>query len=840
MAEAAPFWTRSPHELLRELESSPEGLGTSEAARRLRQYGPNRLKPGIRSGALVLFLSQFSSPIILILLFAAGLSFFLQEPTDAIIILSIIFLSGLLGFWQEKGATRAVEKLLQMIQIKAEVLRGNRSIEIAVEEVVPGDIVLLNAGDNIPGDSLILESKDLFVDEAVLTGESYPAEKAPGVLSPETPLAQRTNALFLGTHVVSGTAKALVVKTGKETQMGEISERLAFRPPETEFEHGVRRFGYFLMEVTLLLVIAIFGVNVFLHRPVLESILFSLALAVGLTPQLLPAIISVNLAHGAKRMARERVIVRRLSSIENLGSMEILCADKTGTLTEGRVQVHSSLDLHGKASEKVLFYSSLNAFFETGFTNPIDEALRKNLSFDLSAYRKLDEEPYDFTRKRISVLVADGNSRWIVTKGALKNVLEICSQGENSRGAVQEIAPLRREILEGFEDLSRKGFRVLGVAVREVPSSVEKISKEDEREMVFLGFLVLADPPKPQAAEAIARLRKLGVTLKIITGDNRRVAEQLARTVGFENPKILTGSELRRFSDEALLHRSLQTDLFVEVEPNQKEKIILALRKSGHVVGYLGDGINDASALHTADVGISVDQAVDVVKEAATIVLLEKDLHVLVDGVREGRRTFANTLKYVFMATSANFGNMFSMAGASLFLPFLPLLPKQILLMNLLTDLPEMAIATDRVDPEMTDHPHRWNLPFIRRFMVAFGLLSSVFDYLTFAVLLFFLRAGMAEFRTGWFVESIISASTVVLVIRTSRSFFKSRPSPSLFWATFSVGVVTLVLPTTPMGRFLGFQSLPVSFVAAMLLLVGLYGISAELLKRRFFKKIRM
>jgi P-type Mg2+ transporter len=832
------FWACSLEDIFHKLETPSTGLTDSEARRRLSRYGFNLLKKKKRTDRLTLFFSQFKSPIILILLFAAALSIFLHNSTDALIILTIVVLSGFLGFWQEKGATEALEKLIQYIQIKAEVIRDGVQREISMEEVVPGDVVILNAGDNIPGDCLILESKDLFVNEATLTGENYPVEKSVGILPEQTPLSQRTNALFMGTHVVSGAGRAVVVSTGQDTEMGKVSQRLTLKPPETEFEHGIRHFGYLLMEVTFLLVIAIFAINVFLHRPVLESFLFSMALAVGLTPQLLPAIISVNLAHGAKAMAKEKVIVRRLASIENFGSMNILCSDKTGTLTEGVIRVRSALDMDGRESERVLFHAYLNAFFEKGFTNPLDEAIRKHRVFDLGAYERLDEEPYDFTRRRLSVLVAKGEQHLLVTKGAFSAVLEICTSVETASGKDEAIGAFREKIQKSFEDLGRQGFRVLGVAKRELPAS-QRITRDDEKQMTFLGFLVLYDPPKKNIGDTLSQLKNLGISLKIITGDSKEVTSQLGRAVGLVNPRMLMGSDLHRMSGMALLHLVNQVDLFAEVEPNQKEMIILALKKTGNVVGYLGDGINDISALHGADVGISVDQAVDVAKEAADIVLLEKDLEVLVDGVRAGRTTFANTLKYVFMATSANFGNMFSMAGASLFLSFLPLLPKQILLVNLMTDLPEMTIATDRVDPEMTDRPRRWDIRFIRRFMIAFGLLSSVFDYLTFGVLIFFLKAGETEFRTGWFVESVISAAMIVLVIRSPRPFFKSRPGRYLFWMTLLVAALTLLLPYLHISPLFGFQPLPLSFLIALGIVLVLYVFAAEGLKRVFFKWVK-
>jgi Mg2+-importing ATPase len=832
------FWSIAATEMLRQLHTAEDGLTADEARQRLARYGSNLLKPKKRSDVLTLLLAQFKSPIILILLCATGLSFVLRDPVDAFIILTIVVVSGLLGFWQERSATNAVEKLLAIVQVKAAALRDGGPKDIPVEEIVPGDMVVLNAGGIVPGDCLVQESKDLFVDEATLTGETYPVEKSVGVLAAETPLGQRTNALWMGTHVVSGSSKAVVVQTGRQTEFGRVSERLKLRPQETEFEHGIRRFGYFLMEVTLVLVIAIFAINVYLARPVLDSFLFSLALAVGLTPQLLPAIISINLAHGAKRMAQGKVIVKRLASIENFGSMNVICSDKTGTLTEGIVHLHSALDVEGTPSEKVLLYAYLNAFYETGFTNPIDEAVRTHRRFDLSGYRKQDEIPYDFLRKRLSILVSHADTHLLVTKGALPNVLAVCSSAETGNGTLIEIATVRERIQQHLEEFSNKGFRTLGVAYRNMGAG-SVISKTDEAGMTFLGFLVLFDPPKPDIVKTIGSLKDLGVSLKIITGDNHLVAANVSDQMGLSNTRIITGPDLRQMSDGALLKQVVDSDVFAEIEPNQKERIILALRKAGHVVGYMGDGINDASALHAADVGISVESAVDVAKEAADIVLLEKDLSVLVQGVREGRTTFANTLKYVFMATSANFGNMFSMAGASLFLPFLPLLPKQVLLTNLMTDFPEMTIASDSVDNEMVAYPRRWDITAIRKFMITFGLVSSVFDYLTFGILLFILHATPNQFRTGWFLESVVSASLIVLVIRSRRPFFKSRPSKYLFMATLFVVIVTLILPSTPLGRILGFGQLSISFSLLIGIVVMAYIVTAEVAKTIFYKKVK-
>ena len=692
----------------------------------------------------------------------------------------------------------------------------------------------------MPADCLIMECKDLFVNEATLTGESYPSEKSVNSLSQESTLRQRTNSLFQGTFIVSGTATALVARTGANTELGNISERLKHKAPETEFEQGVKRFGYFLLEITLMLVISILVINIYFHRPVLDSFLFSLALAIGLTPQLLPAIISVNLAHGAKRMAAEKVIVKRLASIENLGSMNILCSDKTGTLTTGEVKLHSAINVEGNESEKVLLYAYLNAFYETSFVNPIDKAIKDFRQFDTSSYLKLDELPYDFIRKRLTIFVSSNESHIIVTKGALHNVLSVCSNAESASGQVVEISKVKEQIQRKFEELGRKGFRVLGVSYRVMDHSCSSISKEDEINMTFAGFIVLFDPVNPGVIESISALKKLGISLKLITGDNKYVAAYVGGIVGLSKPHILVGSDLNHISAEALTKLVNDMDIFAEIEPNQKERIILALRRTAaNVVGYMGDGINDASALHAADAGISVDTAADVLKEAADIVLLEKDLGVLVKGVQEGRRTFANTLKYVFMATSANFGNMFSMAGASLFLPFLPLLPKQILLVNLMTDLPEMTISTDNVDPEIVEKPRRWNLRFISKFMLVFGLLSTVFDYITFAVLIFLLHANTDQFRTAWFTESIISAAIIVLVIRTRRPLFKSRPRKYLLLATLVIVGLTLILPMTPLGQLFELKLLSVPYLAAISIIVLSYVFAAEVAKKIFYNRVK-
>ena len=832
------FWSQSVTDYFEQLSSSSQGLGQEQVELRLKRYGPNRLNNKNGTSNVSLFFAQFKNSIILILLFATGLSFFLNDRLDAAIILSIVLISGCLGFWQEKGAANAVKELLAMVQITVSVLRDGLIKELASECLVPGDMIMLKAGDVIPGDCLIVTSDNLFIDEAILTGESYPVEKLAGVIAEDTPLSQRTNALWMGTHVQSGSATALVIATGQATEFGQLSLRIKLKAPETEFERGVRRFGYLLMEVTLILVILIFAVNVYLAKPVVDSFLFALALAVGLTPQLLPAIISVNLAHGAKRMAEQKVIVKQLASIENFGSMNVLCSDKTGTLTEGKVRLQGALDIYGEASDTVARYAYLNSVYETGFTNPIDNAIRQHKTFALDGTEKLAEIPYDFYRKCLSILVEDNGQTLLLTKGALTNVLALCTEADSSHGSTVTIGIARTQILRRYEDFSRQGYRTLGLAYKRLVNR-DDLDKADECEMCFLGFLVFFDPPKADCAETISQLKELGVTLKIITGDNRLVAATVSKQLGLAEHEILTGPEIHEMSDLALVNQVAEVDLFAEIEPNQKERIILALKKAGFVVGYIGDGINDVSALHAADVGISVDSAADVAKETAQIVLMEKNLGVLVQGVREGRTTFANTLKYVFMATSSNFGNMFSMAGASLFLPFLPLLPKQILLTNLLTDFPEMTIASDNVDANMVAQPRRWDIKFIRKFMITFGLVSSIYDYMTFGLLLS-LDVSAEQFRTAWFLESVVSASLIVFVVRSSSAFFKTRPGNYLMAATLSIVCTTVTLPYTPLAPVIGFVPLPASLLALLALIVVLYLGTAEITKHVFYRYIKL
>jgi Mg2+-importing ATPase len=833
--EQAPFWAETPEQLFGRLGSGAQGLSSAEAADRHGRLGANLLVQGRRTDLPALIAGQLASPIVLILLAATGLAAFLGDAGDAAIVLGIVCVSAAIGVWQEHGASQAVKQLLAQVATRARVLRDGQVREIPLGEVVPGDVALLDAGRSVPGDGVLLEARDLFVSEAALTGESEPAEKTPGSNPADAPIARRSGAVFLGTHAVSGVARLLVVQTGARTELGRVAARVAARPPETEFEHGLRRFGYLLMEVTLLLVLGIFAVNVYFSRPVLESLMFSLALAIGLTPQLLPAIVAVNLARGASRMAAEKTIVRRLASIENLGSMTLLCSDKTGTLTEGRLSFDAAVDADGKPSDRVLRLAFLNAAHETGYASPLDQTLRELAVVPVDPAAKRDEIPFDFVRRRLSVLVDQDGQALLITKGAVSAVLEVCDRVETAAGVV----PLdgRRAAIEAaFTQSCDAGLRVIAVATQALPGRAS-VTRGDEQGMTFAGLVRFHDPPKKDVRQAIEQLGHLGVGVKIVTGDNAAAARALCRAVGLPAPVVLTGTELRRAAASALPALTRTVDVFAEVEPTQKEQIVTALRRAGHVVGFMGDGINDAPALHAADVGISVAGAADVAREAADIVLLEKELGVVARGLHEGRRTFVNTLKYVFMATSANFGNMFSMAGASLFLPFLPLVPKQVLLTNLLTDLPEMAIASDNVDPEAIARPRRWDVALVRRFMFVFGLLSSVFDYLTFGALLWLVGPTPAAFRTGWFIESVLSAASVVLVIRTRRRLGNSRPGRGLARATAGCLLATVGIPFSPLAEPLGLARPRPAVLGLIAVIVVTYVLAAEGVKRWFFRR---
>jgi P-type Mg2+ transporter len=816
------------------------GLSAAEAAVIRRRVGPNEIDTARRTTLLAAFIGRFANPLVLILLFAAVVSAFTGDVASLIIIGIILLISVVLDITQEHQAQNAADGLRKQVSLKATILRDGRAVDIPAAEVVPGDTMCLAAGDLVPADARLVESRDLFVDEALLSGEAYPAEKLvePGPDdAPDVPSSR--NRVFMGSSVVSGTARALVLATGRNTQLGSIASALRREPPPTAFAIGIQKFGMMIIRATIFLVLFVVLVNLLFHRPLLESFLFALALAVGLTPELLPMIVSVTLARGAIRMARKEVIVKRQSAIDDLGSMDVFCSDKTGTLTEARIKLIREVDIEGQESGEVMRMALLNAAFETGLKSPLDEAILAAGKIDLAVWRKIDEVPFDFERRRVSILVEGSGKRLLVVKGAPEDIL-----GHSARYQRQDaLHPLddtaRKTAETTFNALGVDGYRVLGVAWREVDLHHESAGIADETDLTFAGFLAFVDPPKEGAREALAALSRLGVAVKVVTGDNEQVTRHVCAELGLEVAGTLTGPEVTNLTDEALAARIDGTTLFCRVTPPQKSRIIAALRRKGHVVGYLGDGINDAPPLHVADVGFSVDTAVDVAKEAAAIILLRKDLNVLADGVREGRRTFANILKYMMMGTSSNFGNMFSMAGGVLFLPFLPMLPTQVLLNNLLYDVSEIAIPLDNVGDAIVARPRHWDLRILRQFMFVFGPLSSVFDFVTFALLLWGFGANEQLFHTGWFVESMATQILVIFIIRTEHAL-RDGPHPALVTSSISALAIAVLLPYSPLAPWLGFVPLPADTMGALILVTAIYLATVYGAKRWFFARYRL
>ncbi|MGZ4047870.1 MAG: magnesium-translocating P-type ATPase [Bacteroidia bacterium] len=835
MKTDGPFWNMSPSELFQELDSGIEGITEEQALKRkkavVKKWQSARFKD------LILFLRQFKNPLVLLLVVALLLSLSAGTYIDCVIIFSILFFSALLGFIQERNANNAVEKLRSLIQTKTCVKRNGKTSEIPIGDVVPGDIIILKAGDIAPADSLIVESKDLYINESVLTGESFPSEKKSGTLPENTPLINRKNSVFKGTSAISGTAILIAVSTGEQTLLGKIETEIGVISEETAFEKGIKHFGYMLMRVALLMSGIIIIVNISLGRPAIDSILFAFALSVGLAPELLPAIVTITLSAGAKQLASKKVIVKKLSAIQNLGSVDILCCDKTGTLTDGEVKIHSYVSVDGKPHELIGKYAYLNAYFESGYSNPMDDTIRKQLKTDISGYSKYDEVPYDFIRKRLSIVVANGEKHTMITKGALKNVVEVCDAIHLGNDAIVPLEQYREDLKEQLDQFSAKGFRTIGVCYKDVTTD-PVISKEDESNMIFLGFILLNDPPKLNISQILEELKTKKVEIKIITGDNTLIAKNIASQIGIPFHRIISGQELHLLSDDALAAKVDEIDIFSETEPSQKEQIVRALQLKGHVVGYLGDGINDASALKIADVGISVNNAVDVAKESADIILLEKDLGVISEGITEGRRTYLNTMKYIFISICANFGNMFSLAIVSVLLPYLPLLPAQILLINFLSDLPAFSIVSDNVDEELLEKPRKWDIKLIRKFMIVFGLESSVFDFITFGALLFIFSSPIAEFRTGWFIESVISEILILLIIRTRRTFIASRPGKTLTISSILVATVVLIIPYIKTFAPMGFTSLPFNVILSMCIISLIYAFVGEMTKKIIFKKM--
>jgi P-type Mg2+ transporter len=833
------FWDRPQGDLLAELRTTAAGLTSDEAKRRLRLHGPNSLVKERRFAGLVTFARFFANPLVVILLVASTISLSLGDPVGGLIIIAMVLLSVLLNFFMEFQARHAVEAIRKQVATMAAVLRDGREQEVPAVELVPGDVVQLNAGDLVPADARLLAAKDLHVRESALTGESLPVEKSARDLpAGEHQVGDAVNSVFLGTAVQTGLASAVVVCTGRDTTFGAIAERLAARPPETEFARGTRQFGLMITRVILLLVVFVLLVNILLHRSPLESFLFSVALAVGMTPEMMPMIITVTLARGARRMTRKKVLVKQLAAIEDFGSIEILCSDKTGTLTEGEIVLDRHVDVQGADDESVLRLLYLNSHFEAGIKSPLDDAVLRHEPPPIAEYEKADEIPFDFARKRLSVVVRHGDESLLITKGEVESVFSVC-RTVRMGGSPQPFDDGRRaQAAATFQKLSADGYRVLGVAVVNV-SAQAAYTAADERDMTLVGFAAFLDPPKEGVQSVLETLKRNGVSVVIMTGDNEYVTRKVARDVGLPADRIVIGSGVDAMDDAALAYQAENGAIFARVSPEQKNRVILALKARGHVVGYMGDGINDAPSLHTADVGISVMNGVEVAKDAAKIILLEKDLGVLNDGVVEGRRCFANIMKYIVMGTSSNFGNMFSMAAASLFLPFLPMLPTQILLNNFLYDSSQISIPGDNVDSALLQRPKRWQIGFILRFMTIIGPISSIYDFLTFGILFWGFHASdnAPLFHTGWFVESLATQTLVVFVIRTAGNPLKSRPSRSLL---ISVGVavaIAVALPYTPLGTLLRFVPLPGPLLAVIAGLTLTYLLLVQAVKTAFYRR---
>ncbi len=833
-------WQEPLDRLLARLAATRAGLASTEVQSRLATYGPNDAATVRRSPLWLQFLARFSNPLVIILLVASALSAATGDVASFVVVVTIVTSSMTLDFVQEVRAQNAVEALRRSVAVQATVLRDGTSRSVPIDQLVPGDIVQLIAGDLVPADSRLLESRDLFVNQALLTGEPYPAEKlaSDAALGAENP-AGASNAVFAGTSVISGTATIVICRTGGKTALGHLATSLAEKPPATAFAVGIRRFGMLIMRLTVLMVLFVLVVNISFHRPVLESLMFALALAVGLTPELLPMIVTVTLARAAMELAKRKVIVKRLSAIHDLGAMNVLCTDKTGTLTEATIKLVRAIDGRGAESQRAYAYAYVNSRFESGMKSPLDGAILAAQAFDMAGWTKLDEVPFDFERRRVSVLVEHEAKRRLIVKGAPEDLLRLSGRYEAADGEDQPLDAETRRVFEAtLAAIGTQGFRALGIASRPVDTSHETAAITDESNLVFSGFAVFLDPPKASAGATIQAMAAAGISVKVLTGDNELVSRHVFAEIGVPVTGVLTGDALTHLSDEALVGQLPRVNLFCRVNPQQKHRVLLALKRLGHVVGFMGDGINDAPALHAADVGISVDGAADVARAAADLILLEHDLSVVREAVLYGRRTVQNVTKYVMMGSSSNFGNMFSMAGAALFLPFLPMLPIQILLNNLLYDVSEIAIPFDQVDEEAVTAPVTWNVKLIEKFMLVFGPISSIFDFLTFYAMLYLFGAGEALFQTGWFIESMMTQILVVFAIRTRRRFYRSRPHRFLVAMALGSVAAAVILPFVPVGMWFGFVAPPPLFFVYLIGATAAYLALVEVAKGIFYRVI--
>ena len=828
--------------VLLELGSTEHGLSFQEAERRLDEFGYNKLVEEKRSHILVEFFSNFKNPLVLILLSAASVSFILGERIDAVIIFCIVFLSIILNFFQEYSANKAAQKLKEHLLLKATVLRDGKEHEVFGSHLCVGDIIILNAGDLVPADARVISAKDFFVNQSSLTGESFPIEKHAEVSSNTgASLSDLHTVVYSGSNVEIGTARAVVVKIGQFTEFGKISAHLVAPQEESDFNKGVGNFSVLILRLTIFFVIVIFFFNTYTGQDVFSSLLFSLAVAVGLTPELLPMIMSITMAKGSVFMAKKGVIVKRLAAIPNFGSMDVLCTDKTGTLTEDKIELVKYIDLSGKDSERVLLAAYLNSFFQTGIKNPMDDAVVRYRHMITGQYAKVDEIPFDFVRKKMSVVVDSKEGRQIITKGAPEEIFTSCSMSEIG-GADVPMDPHHIALArEQYEVLSRDGYRALAVAVRPIDPHDGVYTKHDEKDLILIGFVAFLDPAKKDVKSVLAELAHMGITVKVITGDSELVTQKICQEVGLPVSGVLLGHEIDSLTDDALSVVVERTTIFARFSPDEKSRVISALKRNGHVVGYMGDGINDAPSLKHADVGISVDNAVDVAKESAAIILTHRSLRVLRDGIVAGRATFANTMKYIKMGMSANFGNMFSVLGAVIFLPFLPMLPLQILLNNLLYDFSQITIPGDAVDLEDVVKPQRWNMHFIKKFMYVFGPISSLFDFVTFFVLYSVFHLPASGFQTGWFLQSLATQTFVIYVVRTRKiPFVQSLPNRWLIFTTLLFVGVGWILPYSSLGQYFGFVKLDWTILLSISGIVVGYLVVVEITKRIFYAHVRL
>ncbi len=831
------FSSASLSEIFIKLKTSKDGLSDSEVKTRLKRYGFNTIRDKKEQNIVLEFLSHFKDPLIIILLVAAGISASFGEMKNFVIIFIMVLVSVVLDFVEEHSANNAAEKLKEKVNTTATVVRDGKKIDIKSSHVCIGDIIFLSSGDLVPADARIIEADDFFVNQSSLTGESFPCEKLPLIETGGEHQSDNSNIVFLGSNVESGTALAVVFQTGKATEFGNIAESVLSVDRKSDFELGITQFGFFIMRVILALVLVIFLGNAIIHKDILQSFIFAIAIAVGITPELLPVVMSVTMARGAKKMATFGVIVKKLSAIPNFGSMDILCTDKTGTLTEDKIELVLYTDIFGTNDEKVLLYTYLNSVHQTGVRNPLDRAVLEYKELDVKAYKKTEEIPFDFVRKMMSVAVEGPDGRVLITKGAPEAIFEKCTLYSKNGRALKFSPKIEAEALTYYEKLSADGYRVLAIAVKTKLKNKEKYTMHDEEALTLIGFVSFLDPAKTDVREVLETLSEYGVEVKVITGDNEFVAQKICGDIGMHIKGVLLGKDIQALTDDALAVRAEETTIFARFSPDEKNRIIIALRSRGHVVGYLGDGINDAPSLKAADIGISVDNAVDVAKETADIILTKKHLQPIIDGIIEGRKAFGNTMKYIMMGLSSNFGNMFSVLGAILFLPFLPMLPIQILLNNFIYDLSQFTIYSDAVDKDWIRRPRKWNLGAVKKFMYIFGPVSSIFDFFTFFILFSVFNLSMSAFQTGWFMESLATQALVIHIIRTRHfPILKSRASKLLTFSTLTAVMVAWFIPFTPVGAIFNFSPLPLQVVLVIAGLVIVYLGIVEITKRLFYR----